>query len=117
MTDGARVSFRLNPETKELATRIATDNGMTLAGMVREFLIRYTLTDAEPVRTLPNTRGARTCTLYIGAKLARAARRRAQENDEDLSRPIVEFLTRTVEAWQREQETPTTTAPQPQEIP
>lgn len=117
MTDSPRVSFRLNPQTKELATQIAAANGLTLAGMVREFLIRYALSDAEPVRNLPNTRGARTCTLYVGAKLARAARRHAQANNEDLSRPIVEFLTRTVEQWQRAQETPTITAPEPLEIP
>lgn len=115
----ARVSFRLPPETKEAATLIAADNGLTLAGMVREFLIRYVISDAEPVRTLPNTRGARTCTLYVGAKLARAARLHAERNNEDLSRPIVEFLTRTVEQWQAEtaQKPPTTTAPQPTEAP
>lgn len=95
-----RISFRINPETKAAATQVAAANGLTLAGMVREFLYRYVMSDAPPVRELPSTRGARTTTLYVGARLARAAKLRAERNDEDLSRPIVEFLTRTVEQWQ-----------------
>jgi antitoxin component of RelBE/YafQ-DinJ toxin-antitoxin module len=101
----ARISVRISPETKAAATRVAAANGLTLAGMVREFLYRYLLTEAPPVRELPPTRGAQITTLYVGAKLARAARLRAQRNGEDLTRPIVEFLTRTVE--QAQQETPT----------
>lgn len=118
MTDGARISFRIAPATKAAAMNIASANGLTLAGMVREFLYRYVMTDPEPVRTLPNTRGARTVTVYVGAKLARAARLHAERNNEDLSRPIVEFLTRTVEQWQTEtaEKHPTPT-PQPTEIP
>lgn len=116
---GPRVSFRLPPDTKAVATQIATANGLTLAGMVSEFLYRYVATDAEPVRKLPNTRGARTVTVYVGAKLARAARLHAERNDEDLSRPIVEFLTRVVEQWQAEtaEKPHTSTAPEHQEIP
>lgn len=116
MSDRPRISFRVPPETKAVATEIARANGLTLAGMVREFLYRYVATDPEPVRTLPNTRGARTVTVYVGAKLARAARLHAERNNEDLSRPIVEFLTRTVEQWQAEPATPTK-APQPTETP
>lgn len=96
---GPRISFRLAPETKAAATEIAAANGLTLAGMVREFLYRYVLTDTEPVRTLPTTRGAQPVTLFVGAQLARAARLRAERNGEDLSRPVVEFLTRTVDQW------------------
>lgn len=116
---GPRVSFRLPPDTKAVATQIAAANGLTLAGMVREFLFRYVATSSEPVRKLPTTRGARPVTVYVGAKLARAARLRAEHNNEDLSRPIVEFLTRVIEQWQAEPaETPhTSTAPQPTEIP
>jgi antitoxin component of RelBE/YafQ-DinJ toxin-antitoxin module len=95
----ARISFRLAPETKAAATQVAAANGLTLAGMVREFLYRYVMTDTAPVRALPSTRGARPTTLYVGAQLARAARLRAERNGEDLSRPVVEFLTRTVEQW------------------
>jgi antitoxin component of RelBE/YafQ-DinJ toxin-antitoxin module len=115
---GPRVSFRIPPDTKAVATDIAKANGLTLAGMVREFLYRYILTDAEPVRKLPNNRGARTVTVYVGVPLARAARRHAEHNNEDLSRPIVEFLTRTVEQWQAEtaEKPHTSTAPQPTEI-
>lgn len=110
MTDSPRISFRLPPETRTIATQIAAANGLTFAGLVREFLYRYVMTSTEPVRTLPNTRGARIVTVYVGVKLARAARLHAQRNNEDLSRPIVEFLTRTVEQWQAEaaQNTPTT---------
>lgn len=119
MTDSPRISFRLAPDTRAVATEIATANGLTLAGMVREFLYRYVMTDPEPVRTLPTTRGARTVTVYVGAQLARAARLHAERSNEDLSRPIVEFLTRTVEHWQAEtaEKPPTNTAPQPTEIP
>jgi antitoxin component of RelBE/YafQ-DinJ toxin-antitoxin module len=116
---GPRVSFRIPPDTKAVAAQIAAANGLTLASMVREFLYRYVATSSEPVRKLPTTRGARPVTLYVGAQLARAARLRAQRNNEDLSRPIVEFLTRTVEQWQAEtaEKHPTSTAPQPTEIP
>lgn len=113
---GPRVSFRLPPDTKAAATQIAAANGLTLAGMVREFLYRYVATGTEPVRNLPNRRGARPVTVYVGAQIARAARLHAERNNEDLSRPIVEFLTRTVEQWQAEPaENPTSTAPQPTE--
>lgn len=97
---GPRISVRLAPEVKAAATQVAAANGLTLAGMVREFLYRYLMTDAAPVRALPNTRGAKIVTLYIGPKLARAARLRAERNGEDLSRPVVEFITRTVKQWQ-----------------
>jgi len=117
MTDSPRISFRVPPETKALATEIAAANGLTLAGLVREFLYRYVIADAAPVRKLPNTRGARTVTVYVGAQLARAARLHAERNNEDLSRPIVEFLTRTVEQWQAEtaEKPHTSTAAQPTE--
>ena len=110
---GPRISFRLSPEIKAAATQVAAANGLTLAGMVREFLYRYVMSDAEPVRKLPNTRGARTVTLYVGHQLARASRLHAERNGEDLSRPVVEFLTRTVEQWEREtsQKPHPTTAP------
>lgn len=112
---GPRISFRIPPETKALATQIAEANGLTLAGMVREFLYRYVVTDAQPVRKLPSTRGARPVTIFVGAQLARAARLHAKRNNEDLSRPIVEFLTRTVEQWQTETAETLNTAPEPTE--
>lgn len=117
---GPRVSFRIPPDTKTIATQIAAANGLTLAGMVREFLYRYIATSSAPARKLPNTRGARTVTIYVGDQIARAARLHAQRSNEDLSRPIVEFLTRTVEKWQSEtaDDHPTTsTAPEPTEAP
>lgn len=104
---GPRISFRLAPEIKAAATQVAAANGLTLAGMVREFLYRYVMTDAEPVRTLPNQRGARPVSLYVGHNIARAARLRADRNNEDLSRPVVEFLTRTVEQWNSTPNEPT----------
>lgn len=118
MTDSPRISFRLAPETRAVATQIAAANGLTLAGLVREFLYRYVATGTRTVRTLPNTRGARTVTVYVGAQLARAARLHAERTNEDLSRPIVEFLTRTAEQWQAEtaEKHPDPT-PQPTEIP
>lgn len=117
MTDSPRISFRLAPDTRAVATEIAAANGLTLAGLVREFLYRYVATGPEPVRALPNTRGARTVTVYVGAKLARAARLHAERSNEDLSRPIVEFLTRTVEQWQAEtaEKPHTSAAPHPTE--
>lgn len=94
----ARISVRISPETKAAATRVAAANGLTLAGMVREFLYRYVLTNPPPVRELPTRRGARpVTTLYIGHNLARAARLHAARNGEDLSVAVVEFLTRTVQ--------------------
>lgn len=107
----ARVSIRISPETKAAATQVAAANGLTLAGMVREFLYRYLMTEAPPVRELPPTRGARIVTLYVGPKLARAARLRAERNGEDLTRPIVEFLTRTVEQAQQSHTTTPTENP------
>lgn len=103
----ARISIRITPETKAAATRVAAANGLTLAGMVREFLYRYLMTDAPPARELPPTRGAEITTVYVGHKLARAARLRAERNGEPLTRPIVEFLHRTVE--QSTHHTPTET--------
>lgn len=108
---GARISFRLAPETKAVATEVAAANGLTLAGMVREFLYRYIMTDTTPVRALPSTRGAQPVTLFVGAQLARAARLRAERNGEDLSRPVVEFLTRTVDQWQNSTPTEPTENP------
>lgn len=96
----ARISFRLHPETKEVATHVAQINGMTLAGMVREFLYRYVLTEPPAVRSLPTTRGGTVTTLFIGHKLAQSARIVAERNNEDLSRPIVEFLTQVATQWQ-----------------
>lgn len=89
-----RISFRLAPETKAAATQVAAANGLTLAGVVREFLHRYIATGTPSTRDLPTTRGARTVTVYVGANLAHAAKLTAARNGEDLSRPIVEFLTR-----------------------
>lgn len=118
MNNSPRISFRLPPETRAIATEIAAASGLTFAGMVREFLYRYIMTNPEPVRKLPNTRGARIVTVYVGVRLARASRLHAQRNNEDLSRPIVEFLTRTVEQWQVETaEKPHTPTPQPTETP
>src|SRR3546814_2251112 len=76
-----RISFRLAPDIKAAAVQVAAENGLTLSGMVREFLYRYILTEPEPIRTLPNTRGAPTVTLYVGSKLARAARLHAERPD------------------------------------
>lgn len=116
---GPRVSFRIPPDTKAVATQIAAANGLTLAGMVREFLYRYVASGSAPARKLPNTRGARPVTIYVGAQLARAARLHAERNNEDLSRPIVEFLTRVVEQWQAEtaEKPNTSTALEPTEAP
>lgn len=117
MNPSPRISFRLPPATRAAATEIAAANGLTFAGLVREFLYRYVMTSPEPVRKLPNTRGARIVTVYVGVKLARASRLHAQRNNEDLSRPIVEFLTRTVEQWQAEtaEKPHTSAAPHPTE--
>jgi hypothetical protein len=88
---------------------VAAAHGLTLAGLVREFLYRYVLTEPAPVRTLPPARGTPVVTFYVGPQLARAAHLRAQRNGEDLSRPIVEFLTTTVQQWEQEHEPHTST--------
>lgn len=97
--NSARISFRILPETKRVAAQAARANGMSTSGMVRWFLARYVQAAHADVRNLPTTRGAVPTSVFVGTDLANQARAVAARNGEDLSRPIVEFLTDVATQW------------------
>lgn len=97
--NSARISFRILPDTKRVAAQAARANGMSTSGMVRWFLARYVLAAPPGVRNLPTTRGAVPTSVFVGTELADRARAVAAQNGEDLSRPIVEFLTDVATQW------------------